>query len=144
MKCRPLLPCIVGLVAVAACHASAGQLSAADVYGQWRIIRINATGEITESEQRMNALLGTTLTLSADKVLEAGESPCRVVKPYPVVSTVDTADEVPIKAAASPAAAGLPPRAVMVDLGCIAVFVVDGHLVFSGRGAWYTAERVKR
>lgn len=130
-------------LAIGACHASrrAVQINASDFYGAWTVTKINAVGRVSESEERMNALVGTVLTITADRVIEAGEDPCPIVKPYPIVSVVDTLDEVPIQAAPSPAAAGLPARALMLDSGCLAIFKVGDHIVFGDRGAYYEAER---
>lgn len=141
MKRLGLWACM-GLV-IGACHASriVGQVNASDFYGAWTVTKINAVGRVSESEERMNALVGTVLTITADKVIEAGEDPCPIVKPYPIVSVVDTLDEVPVQAAPSPAAAGLPARAPMLDSGCLAIFKVGDHIVFGDRGAYYEAER---
>lgn len=141
MKPLTLMLIIAGL-ATSACLAEDPKPSASEVYGSWKVVKINTTGAVTESEQRMNALVGSTLTITKDEVLEAGERPCAVVTPYPVASIVDTAKEVPVKAAPSPAAAGLPAKALMVDTGCLAVFKVGNNIVFGDRGAYYTAERM--
>jgi len=96
-------------LATAACRAEPPQPSASEVFGAWKVTRINTVGTVTEGEQRMNALLGTTLIITKDQVLGAGAPPCAVVKPYPVANTVDTAKEVPPQAAPSPAAPGCRP-----------------------------------
>ena len=113
---------IIAGLATSVCRAEAPKPLASEVYGIWKVVKINATGTVTESEQRMNALIGSTLTITKDQVLEADEPPCAVVTPYPVASIVDTVKEVPVKAAPSPA--GLPAKALMVDTGCLAVFKV--------------------
>lgn len=141
---RLVIISVIAAPATSACLAEAPQPSANEVYGTWKVTKINAVGTVTESEQRMNALLGTTLTITKDQVLEGGEAPCAVVKPYPLANMVDTAKEIPPQAAPSPAAAGLPPRALMVDTGCLAVFKVGNKIVIGDRGAYYAAERVAR
>lgn len=129
--------------AISACNAEQPAPVSADFfYGTWKVTHINATGEITEGESKMTSLVGASVTISSSTVHEGDEPPCQVVKPYPTLSVVKTIDEVAPKSAPSPAAAGLPEEAPMLDTGCMAFFEVGTHLIFNDRGAWYTAERI--
>jgi hypothetical protein len=140
---KRLAAALAGCLLATACHGRPLATKASDFYGAWKVTKINTVGAVTESEAQMNALLGTTLTIAAEQVMEAGEEPCRIQQPYPTVSLVETRDQVPIQAAPSPAAAGLPAEAPMLDTGCLTVFMVGNHIVFADHGAFYTAERMK-
>lgn len=141
-KVSPLL--FLATFTISACNAQQPALVSADFfYGTWKVTKINTAGEITESESKMLSLVGASVTISSSTVHEGDEPPCQLVKPYPILSVVKTIDEVAPKSALSPAAAGLPEEAPMLDTGCMAFFKAGSHLIFNDRGAWYTAERLK-
>jgi hypothetical protein len=144
MKPRVGSIALLAALVINACNAEQpAPVTANFFYDSWRVTKINTTGEITESESRMTSLIGAVVMISARTVQEGSQPPCQVLKPYPILSVVKTNDEVTPKSAPTTAAAGLPEEAPMLDTGCMAFFKVGTHLVFTDRGAWYTAERVK-
>lgn len=128
---------------VGSCHATQPvTVSPHQFYGSWKVTKINAYGEVTQSEHDMQALLGSIVVLSATQMVLAGEPPCKVT--HPKVIVVDAAEDASPPSAPSPQAAGLPPKVAKLDDGCLNPYKVGAAIVFPARGAWYTAERVNR
>ncbi|KRE92462.1 hypothetical protein ASG87_00655 [Frateuria sp. Soil773] len=57
------------MLAIGACGAT-DTVRPADFYGTWKVARIVAAGDGSMSEADMKALVGTIVTISADKVEE--------------------------------------------------------------------------
>jgi hypothetical protein len=126
------------------CNLSFAQVAIApeDFYGTWTITRMNSSSIITTLDDDSEALVHSTLVISATRIDLADELACHVSK-YKIV-VVDAEKEVHPNTAPSPAAAGLPDRVARLSGGCEDFYMVDATLVFSARGTWYSAERVGR
>lgn len=137
---RLLLFC--ALFAASACAAGGKPISMSDFYGNWKVTKINVVDDITTSASYRQALVGTVIHISAEKVTEAGEDDCLIDPSTDKVSMVNSAQEMWPTEGVTPHAVGLPLRVEKLELSCMDFYKVGDRLVFGDRGAWYTAERV--
>jgi hypothetical protein len=140
---KRFLPFALLLLCVGACRAAKDVASIADFYGSWKVVRISAVDDITTSAKYRQALVGTIIRISPEKVTQTGEDDCPVDPSTDKASMVDSTQEMWRSEDLTPKAIGLPRQVEKLSLSCMDFYKVNDHLVFGDRGAWYIAERMR-
>ncbi len=123
----------------------------ADFFGQWKVKRVVGAMPITGDQKSESRPLGTTIDISADRIMAYGYSGGFCRPRHSTVTLVDTEEELRTNWGTQTTGLYLPkgrvkPQLPLLDAGCAAALVLDHDTLLwpMGNGYIYTVTRQPR